>query len=85
MEKEILSQYYIFLILIPVLCGTLARYLTFIVDYRQYHYNKRDYNTGRIAIVMVPIIYDEGAFIETVINFIQLMAVFLFLNNILNP
>ncbi|MBV7272542.1 YIEGIA family protein [Clostridium sp. PL3] len=36
MEKETLSQYYIFLILIPVLCGTLARYLTLIVDYRQY-------------------------------------------------
>lgn len=36
MEKEILSQYYILLILIPILCGTLARYLTLIVDYRQY-------------------------------------------------
>lgn len=36
MEKETLSQYYIFLILIPVLCGTIARYLTLIIDYRQY-------------------------------------------------
>ncbi|WP_459477622.1 YIEGIA family protein [Clostridium saccharoperbutylacetonicum] len=36
MEKELLSQYYIILILIPILCGTLARYLTLIVDYRQY-------------------------------------------------
>lgn len=36
MEKEIFSQYYIFLILIPVLCGTIARYLTLIIDYRQY-------------------------------------------------
>ncbi|OCA97930.1 YIEGIA family protein [Clostridium beijerinckii] len=36
MEKEILSQYYIFLILIPILCGTAARYITLVVDYRQY-------------------------------------------------
>lgn len=36
MEKELLSQYYLILILIPILCGTLARYLTLIVDYRQY-------------------------------------------------
>lgn len=36
MEKEILSQYYIFLILVPILCGTLARYFTLIIDYRQY-------------------------------------------------
>lgn len=36
MEKESLSQYYIFLILIPVLCGTIARYITLVVDYRQY-------------------------------------------------
>ncbi|WP_055669011.1 YIEGIA family protein [Desnuesiella massiliensis] len=36
MEKETLSQYYILLIIIPVLCGTLARYLTLIIDYRQY-------------------------------------------------
>ncbi|HGG0417155.1 YIEGIA protein [Clostridium botulinum] len=36
MEKETLSQYYIFLILIPVLCGTIARYVTLIIDYRQY-------------------------------------------------
>ncbi|EKQ51486.1 MULTISPECIES: YIEGIA family protein [unclassified Clostridium] len=36
MEKDTLSQYYIFLILIPVLCGTVARYITLVVDYRQY-------------------------------------------------
>lgn len=36
MENETLSQYYIVLILIPVLCGTIARYLTLIIDYRQY-------------------------------------------------
>lgn len=36
MEKEILSQYYLVLILVPILCGTIARYLTLIVDYRQY-------------------------------------------------
>lgn len=36
MGKETLSQYYIFLILIPMLCGTLARYVTLVVDYRQY-------------------------------------------------
>jgi hypothetical protein len=36
MENETFSQYYIVLILIPVLCGTLARYLTLIIDYRQY-------------------------------------------------
>ena len=36
MEKETLSQYHTLLIIIPVLCGTLARYLTLIIDYRQY-------------------------------------------------
>lgn len=36
MEKYALSQYYLILILIPILCGTLARYFTLIVDYRQY-------------------------------------------------
>lgn len=36
MEKEILSQYYIFLILIPVICGTTARYISLVIDYRQY-------------------------------------------------
>ena len=33
---------------------------------KRYHYTRRDYETGRIAVVMVPIIYDEGAFIETI-------------------
>ena len=33
---------------------------------KRYHYTKCDYNTGRIAIVMVPIIYDEAVFIETI-------------------
>jgi uncharacterized protein len=33
---------------------------------KRYHYTKRDYETGRIAVVLVPIIYDEGAFIETI-------------------
>lgn len=36
MEKEALSQYYLILILVPVLCGTISRYITLIVDYRQY-------------------------------------------------
>jgi hypothetical protein len=36
MENEAVSQYYIVLILVPILCGTIARYLTLIVDYRQY-------------------------------------------------
>lgn len=36
MEKEALSQYYIFLIVIPVLCGTISRYVTLVIDYRQY-------------------------------------------------
>lgn len=33
---------------------------------KRYHYTKCDYETGRIAIILVPIIYDEGAFIETI-------------------
>jgi uncharacterized membrane protein YeaQ/YmgE (transglycosylase-associated protein family) len=33
---------------------------------KRYHYTKRDYKTGRIAVVMVPIIHDENAFIETI-------------------
>ncbi|WP_180277967.1 MULTISPECIES: YIEGIA domain-containing protein [unclassified Clostridium] len=33
---------------------------------KRYHYTKRDYETGRIAVVMVPIIHDEGAFLETI-------------------
>ena len=36
MEQETLSQYSLIVILIPILCGTLARYLSLIVDYRQY-------------------------------------------------
>lgn len=36
MEQEALSQYSLTVILIPILCGTLARYLSLIVDYRQY-------------------------------------------------
>lgn len=36
MATETLSNYYIVLILIPVLCGTISRYLTLIIDYRQY-------------------------------------------------
>lgn len=36
MEKEIISQYHIYLILIPILCGTLARYISLVIDYRQY-------------------------------------------------
>lgn len=36
MEKETLSQYYLILILVPIICGTLARYFTLITDYRQY-------------------------------------------------
>ncbi|OOM69675.1 YIEGIA domain-containing protein [Clostridium sp. BL-8] len=36
MANETLSNYFILLILIPVLCGTISRYLTLIIDYRQY-------------------------------------------------
>ncbi|MZK51095.1 YIEGIA domain-containing protein [Clostridium beijerinckii] len=36
MNNESISQYYIYFILIPVLCGTAARYITLVVDYRQY-------------------------------------------------
>lgn len=36
MDTEALSQYYLVLILVPILCGTIARYITLIVDYRQY-------------------------------------------------
>lgn len=36
MDKDALSQYYLILILVPILCGTIARYITLIVDYRQY-------------------------------------------------
>lgn len=37
-----------------------------VLGLKRYHYTKCDYETGRIAIMMVPIIYDEGAFIETI-------------------
>lgn len=37
-----------------------------VLGLRRYHYTKCDYETGRIAVVMIPIIYDEGAFIETI-------------------
>lgn len=37
-----------------------------VLGLKRYHYTKCDYETGRIAIVMVPIIYDEGAFLETI-------------------
>lgn len=36
MENEVLSQHSIYLILVPILCGTLVRYLSLVVDYRQY-------------------------------------------------
>ncbi|MFL0268360.1 YIEGIA family protein [Candidatus Clostridium radicumherbarum] len=36
MEKEMISQYHIYLILVPILCGTFARYITLVIDYRQY-------------------------------------------------
>lgn len=36
MDNETFSQYYIVLILVPILCGTMARYFTLITDYRQY-------------------------------------------------
>lgn len=37
-----------------------------VLGVKRYHYTKRHYETGRIAIVMVPIVRDEGAFIETI-------------------
>lgn len=37
-----------------------------VLGLKRYHYTKRHYETGRIAIVMVPILADEGAFIEII-------------------
>ncbi|MEQ8196958.1 MAG: YIEGIA domain-containing protein [Clostridiaceae bacterium] len=37
-----------------------------VLGLRRYHYTKRHYETGRIAVVMVPILEDKGAFIETI-------------------
>lgn len=37
-----------------------------VLGLKRYNYTKCDYETGRIAVVMVPIIYDDGAFIETI-------------------
>lgn len=37
-----------------------------VLGLKRYHYTKRHYEAGRIAVVMVPIIHDEAAFIETI-------------------
>ncbi|MCW6110585.1 YIEGIA family protein [Clostridium sporogenes] len=37
-----------------------------VLGLKRYHYTKRQYETGKIAVVMVPIIHDEAAFIETI-------------------
>ncbi len=37
-----------------------------VLGLKRYHYTKRHYETGRIAVVLVPIIHDEAAFIETI-------------------
>lgn len=37
-----------------------------VLGLKRYHFTRRDYNSGRIVVVLVPIIHDEDAFIETI-------------------
>jgi uncharacterized protein len=82
MEKEAFSQYYIFLILIPVLCGTVARYMTLIIDYRQYPNYPNGYLihlvtgfiSSGIGAIAIPAILEK--------NSRQLHSFFLLLNNL---